>query len=324
MLIDTHAHLDGEEFRDDLDDVMARAAAAGVEKVLLPAIDLASAESVVAVCRRFPGRAYPMIGLHPEEVKADWQAVLAKMHELLLARRAADEHPWIAIGEVGLDYYWSREFADEQLLAFEEQVKWSVETRLPLMIHCRKAQNEMVTLLKRYRSELPGGVFHCFTGNALEAEQLLQFDNFMLGIGGSCSRPMPRTWLRCPIAASATRAPSWWKWLTSLPKATALHPTRWHASLPTTPRECSVCPEAPFGPPKGSPPRSPQGGRKSPPRSPQGGEEAPLNPPKVGESIFRTYRSYRTYKPYMPYSRSFRRPQGGEEVFVHYSLFIIH
>ena len=63
-------------------------------------------------------------------------------------------------------------------------MKWSVETRLPLMIHCRKAQNEMVTLLKRYRSELPGGVFHCFTGNALEAEQLLQFDNFMLGIGG--------------------------------------------------------------------------------------------------------------------------------------------
>jgi len=120
MLIDTHAHLDGEEFRDDLDDVMARAAAAGVEKVLLPAIDLASAESVVAVCKRFPGRAYPMIGLHPEEVKADWQAVLAKMHELLLARRAADEHPWIAIGEVGLDYYWSREFADEQLLAFEK------------------------------------------------------------------------------------------------------------------------------------------------------------------------------------------------------------
>ncbi len=66
MLIDTHAHLDGEEFRDDLDDVMARAAAAGVEKVLLPAIDLASAESVVDVCKRFPGRAYPMIGLHPE------------------------------------------------------------------------------------------------------------------------------------------------------------------------------------------------------------------------------------------------------------------
>jgi TatD DNase family protein len=90
----------------------------------------------------------------------------------------------IAIGEVGLDYYWSREFEQEQLAAFEEQVRWSVETRLPLMIHCRKAQNEMVTLLKRYKADLPGGVFHCFTGNAREAEELLQFDRFVLGIGG--------------------------------------------------------------------------------------------------------------------------------------------
>ena len=90
----------------------------------------------------------------------------------------------IAIGEVGLDYYWSREFEREQLMAFEEQVKWSVESRLPLMIHCRKAQNEMVSLLKHYKDELPGGVFHCFTGNEHEAEELLQFPQFVLGIGG--------------------------------------------------------------------------------------------------------------------------------------------
>ncbi|MBQ8657070.1 MAG: TatD family hydrolase, partial [Prevotella sp.] len=90
----------------------------------------------------------------------------------------------IAIGEVGLDFYWSREFEQEQLQAFEEQVRWSVETCLPLMIHCRKAQNEMVTILKRYARELPGGVFHCFTGNEQEARQLLEFDRFVLGIGG--------------------------------------------------------------------------------------------------------------------------------------------
>ena len=90
----------------------------------------------------------------------------------------------VAIGEVGLDFYWSREFEKEQLLAFEEQVKWSVEFQLPLMIHCRKAQNEMVSILKRYKDDLPGGVFHCFTGNALEAQELLQFDRFVLGIGG--------------------------------------------------------------------------------------------------------------------------------------------
>ena len=97
--------------------------------------------------------------------------------------RAGGEAP-LAIGEVGLDYYWSREFEQEQLLAFEQQVRWAVELQLPLMIHCRKAQNELVTILKRYADDLPGGVFHCFTGNEQEARQLLEFDRFVLGIGG--------------------------------------------------------------------------------------------------------------------------------------------
>jgi TatD DNase family protein len=90
----------------------------------------------------------------------------------------------LAIGEVGLDFYWSREFEHEQQQAFEEQVRWSVETHLPLMIHCRKAQNEMVAILKRYKDQLPGGVFHCSTGNEQEARELLQFDRFVLGVGG--------------------------------------------------------------------------------------------------------------------------------------------
>ena len=85
---------------------------------------------------------------------------------------------------MGLDFYWTRDNEREQLTAFERQVEWSVETRLPLMIHCRKAQNEMVAVMRRYQNELPGGVFHCFTGNEKEAEQLLDFQNFVLGIGG--------------------------------------------------------------------------------------------------------------------------------------------
>lgn len=178
--IDTHTHLDGEEFREDLAEVVKRAQEAGVSKVFVPAIDLPSVQTVMEVCRQYPGYAYPMIGLHPEEVKSDWQQVLSEMKPLL----ESSDGEVIAIGEVGLDYYWSREFEQEQLAAFEEQVRWSVETRLPLMIHCRKAQNEMVTLLKRYKADLPGGVFHCFTGNARQAEELLQFDRFVLGIGG--------------------------------------------------------------------------------------------------------------------------------------------
>ena len=176
-VIDTHTHLDAEEFDEDRAEAFARAREAGVGKVFLPAIDVKTTHAVLALSREYPGYAYPMIGLHPEEVKADWKDQLAELRKMQIS-------DFIAIGEIGLDYYWSREFEHEQLEAFEEQVKWSVETRLPLMIHCRKAQNEMVHLLRQYQKDLPGGVFHCFTGNQKEAEELLSFDNFVLGIGG--------------------------------------------------------------------------------------------------------------------------------------------
>ena len=176
--IDTHTHIDGEEFKDDLDEVVTRAKEAGAIQLFVPGINYNSIASMKAVYERFPDFIRPMIGLHPEDVKEDYKEVLAKMHQEL-----ANDY-WIAIGEVGLDYYWSREFEKEQLDAFEQQVQWSVETQLPLMIHCRKAQNEMVKIIRRYEKELPGGVFHCFTGNQHEAEELLQFDKFVLGIGG--------------------------------------------------------------------------------------------------------------------------------------------
>ena len=176
--IDTHAHLDGAEFAEDRATVVQRAKEAGASQVFIPAIDLPSLDTVMDFCRQFPDFAYPMVGLHPEEVKADWQEVLSAMNPHL------SDAGVIAIGEVGLDFYWSREFEKEQMTAFEEQVRWSVETRLPLMIHCRKAQNELVGILRRYQKELPGGVFHCFTGNENEACQLLEFENFVLGIGG--------------------------------------------------------------------------------------------------------------------------------------------
>lgn len=177
--IDTHTHIDGPEFDDDRDLAVQRARQAGCAMMLVPAIDLKSVDTVLDTCRRYSGYAFPMLGLHPEEVRADWEEVLRQMHDML-----QPQSPFVAIGEVGLDYYWSREYENEQLQAFERQVQWSVETRLPLMIHCRKAQNEMVRLLRRYESQLPGGVFHCFTGNEHEAEELLSFRGFALGIGG--------------------------------------------------------------------------------------------------------------------------------------------
>ena len=178
--IDSHCHLDGEEFKDDRDAVVQRAREAGCQAIFLPAIDVASCHTVLDTCCQYPGYCYPMLGLHPEEVRADWRDQLLAISQQL---KSNSQQP-IAIGEVGLDYYWSREFEEEQLQAFEEQVRWAVELQLPLMIHCRKAQNEMVNLLKRYADELPGGVFHCFTGNEQEARQLLEFPRFVLGIGG--------------------------------------------------------------------------------------------------------------------------------------------
>lgn len=191
-IVDTHTHLDGEEFDEDRSEVILRAKEAGVGMVFLPAIDVKTSEAVLKLSHEYPGYAYPMVGLHPEEVKADWKEQLKKIEAIL------DEHltavgglngikyksDYIAIGEIGLDFYWSREFEKEQLEAFEKQVKWSCETGLPLMIHCRKAQNEMLHILRKWKDKLPGGVFHCFTGNQQEAKELLEYDNFVLGIGG--------------------------------------------------------------------------------------------------------------------------------------------
>ena len=191
-IVDTHTHLDGEEFDEDRSEVILRAKEAGVGMVFLPAIDVKTSEAVLKLSHEYPGYAYPMIGLHPEEVKADWKEQLKKIEAILDAHLTAVEglngikykSDYIAIGEIGLDFYWSREFEKEQLEAFEKQVEWSCETGLPLMIHCRKAQNEMLHILRKWKDKLPGGVFHCFTGNQQEAKELLEYDNFVLGIGG--------------------------------------------------------------------------------------------------------------------------------------------
>lgn len=191
-IVDTHTHLDGEEFDEDRAEVILRAKEAGVGMVFLPAIDVKTSEAVLKLSHEYPGYAYPMVGLHPEEVKADWKEQLKKIEAILDAHLTAVDglngikykSDYIAIGEIGLDFYWSREFENEQLEAFEKQVEWSCETGLPLMIHCRKAQNEMLHILRKWKDKLPGGVFHCFTGNQQEAKELLEYDNFVLGIGG--------------------------------------------------------------------------------------------------------------------------------------------
>lgn len=184
-IIDTHAHLDTADFKDDVEQVIERAQSSGIAKIFIPGVDFSSIESVMALCRSQPGYLFPMAGLQPEEVKTDYQVVLNAIRKALLSNiESQNTVKYIAIGEVGLDFYWSREFEKEQIEAFERQIEWSIELGMPLEIHCRKAQNELIHIFRKYERELPGGVFHCFTGNAQEAEAYLQFPKFMLGIGG--------------------------------------------------------------------------------------------------------------------------------------------
>lgn len=179
FFIDTHAHLYGEEFADDLDAVVVRARETGVGKILLPNINEDSVASMLDLCTRYPHYFYPMMGLHPEDVRDDYREVLQRMRSMLDASRT-----FVGVGEVGLDYYWDKTYYQEQQTAFEIQVEWAVERGLPLMIHTRSAQKELVDILKRYDSAGIRGVFHCFGGSLADAEELLQFERFALGING--------------------------------------------------------------------------------------------------------------------------------------------
>lgn len=186
MIIDTHSHLYGEEFTSDVDDVIERARKAGITKIFLPNINADSISPMLALARRHARFLYPMLGLHPEDMTDDWLNTLAQMEVLL----QDPSHPFIGIGEIGLDYYWDRSRYKEQQEALAIQVNWSRKYNLPLMIHTRSAHREMVDMLrdqmatgKSSNGKLTG-VFHCFGGTTDEAEELLRFDGFMLGIGG--------------------------------------------------------------------------------------------------------------------------------------------
>ena len=178
-IIDTHAHLFDEAFAGDLDEVVARAKECHIEKVFLPNIDESTVPGMLSLCGRWPGFFYPMLGLHPTEVRPGYGEVLDRMEV-----RLASGNPFIGIGEVGLDYYWDRTYYKEQQDAFRRQVEWSLAYGLPLMIHSRSAHEELLEVLSSYKKEGINGVFHSFGGTAEEAADLLSFEGFMIGING--------------------------------------------------------------------------------------------------------------------------------------------
>lgn len=179
-MIDTHSHIYGEEFDEDRSQVVERAFAAGVSHILLPNINKESIAPMLSLCQEYPGRLFPMMGLHPEDVNASYRETLSYMDSLL----ADEHHPYVAVGEVGLDFYWDETYRREQTEAFRTQVEWAVQRRLPLVIHTRNAHKELVEVMSDYASSGLRGIFHCFGGTLEEARQLLAFDGFCLGIGG--------------------------------------------------------------------------------------------------------------------------------------------
>ena len=180
-MIDTHSHIYEPEFAADREEVIQRAKQVGVEQILLPNINAESIGSMLSLCRLHPECCFPMIGLHPTDVEpANYKQTLSDMEKLL----EEPKHPFIAIGEVGLDYYWDKSNAKEQEAAFRTQIEWAIRYSLPLSIHARSAHRQLVTALTEYRGEALSGVFHCFGGTAEEAHELLDCPDFVLGIGG--------------------------------------------------------------------------------------------------------------------------------------------
>ena len=178
-MIDTHSHIFEPDFADDLPEVIARAKEIGVEKIFMPNIDDASVDAMLGVCSQYPGYCFPMLGFHPTSVDAD---AMPKVKEM--KKRLTEGHPYIAIGEVGLDLYWDKTYIKEQQMVLEEQIQWALEWELPLVIHCREAFPELFDVLKPYKETKLTGVFHSFTGTVNEAMELLDYSRFMVGING--------------------------------------------------------------------------------------------------------------------------------------------
>jgi len=177
-LIDSHTHLFLEEFDSDRELVIKRAMEVGIQQFCLPNIDKETIEHLNCTADQYPACCYPMMGLHPTSVKTNYQRDLEVIKAELTKRK------YIAIGEIGLDLYWDQTFINEQIAAFEEQLRWSIEWNLPVAIHTREAFPQVFESLYKVGVDRLRGVFHSFGGTREELEEIALCKNFMIGING--------------------------------------------------------------------------------------------------------------------------------------------
>lgn len=176
-MIDTHTHLYLDHFKDDIDDVIQRALSVGVEKFYLPSISSKYNESMHDLESKFPDRVFCMIGLHPCYVDNKFEQEIEFVKERIKSKK------YKAIGEIGIDLFHEKKYFNQQIIAFEEQIKLALEYDLPIVIHSRESFDEIFEVLKKYKSDKLRGIFHCFTGNEDQARKIIDL-NFFLGIGG--------------------------------------------------------------------------------------------------------------------------------------------
>lgn len=179
IITDTHIHLYSKEFDADRHELVKHAMDKGVQRFFLPNIDFDSVEPMFALTRKYPQHCFAMLGLHPCYITADCTNQLAQMEKLIDAHRKEI----YAIGEIGLDFYWDTTYVKQQEEAFIKQINWASELNLPIAIHSRNATDEIITILQQHRSLNLRGVFHCYSGQPFQAQQIIDM-GFYLGIGG--------------------------------------------------------------------------------------------------------------------------------------------
>ena len=185
MLIDTHSHIYDEAFDDDRNEVVERARAEGVERIILPAIDGESNERLFDMCRACGDYVVPLMGLHPTSVNDNprWREELAEV-ERLLANPPQGVNRFYGVGEIGLDLYWSRDWQAEQTEAFRAQLDMALKYDLPIVVHTRDAWEEMAAIIEEYSGKGLRGVFHAFSSDVAMYERLKEYGDFVFGIGG--------------------------------------------------------------------------------------------------------------------------------------------
>jgi TatD DNase family protein len=177
MLIDTHSHIYSEDFHDDIDEVLQNAYNNDVKKIILPNIDSGSIKRLVDLSNNYPHVCYPLMGLHPTSVAADFR------EELSVVEYWLDKYKFYGIGEIGIDLYWDRTWFEQQKEAFIYQVKLAKSKKIPVVIHVRESFDEVYQIVKAEQDGSLNGIFHCFNGNENEAQKITDL-GFMLGIGG--------------------------------------------------------------------------------------------------------------------------------------------